>query len=216
MQMQELLGKVKSIRNPVVIAGDLNTTLSKGRPRGVKDTVTAKMGDTSFWIGQGVKYGTGVGAVYGMLVGGYKNIRFQDDPTASGIKYIADNPEKALFDKVGGFRFDDGTAIDFRGIKQKTATGNSGTLADSNQRDAKGFVTTFQFQRTIGPKGKFKLDWIFVKSYLKDPADERGPYAFAPHFARALVETNYAPSERMSDHTPISVDLPFTEPPPVH
>ena len=37
-------------------------------------------------------------------------------------------------------------------------------------------------------------------------------YRFAPHFARTMASVNYALATRLSDHNPISVDLPFEEP----
>jgi hypothetical protein len=57
-----------------------------------------------------------------------------------------------------------------------------------------------------------KLDWILVKAYATDPRDDTQPYRFAPHFARTLGSINYALDTRLSDHNPISVDLPFAEP----
>ena len=78
-----------------------------------------------------------------------------------------------------------------------------------------GFATTYEFERAIGMVGKMKLDWIFVKAYLTNPGDEDGPYRFAPHFARTLASVNYALAARLSDHDPISVDLPFEEPAPL-
>ena len=44
----------------------------------------------------------------------------------------------------------------------------------------------------MGVLGKYKLDWIFVKSYLEDPRNTGGPYAFAPHFARTMPRVNFA------------------------
>src|SRR5947209_12667141 len=49
------------------------------------------------------------------------------------------------------------------------------TLANSNQRADKGFATTFRFECTAGPKGKFRLDWIFVKASISDPRDKTDP-----------------------------------------
>jgi endonuclease/exonuclease/phosphatase family metal-dependent hydrolase len=212
LQMEELLARLKNIRNPIILAGDLNTTGSKGRPRSVPQSVASKMGTSEFWTNQGLKYATGVGAVYGIVTGGFKNLNTQNDPTVAGVKYLAANPEAGLFDSLEESRFDDDTLLDFRGIRSFTINGTAGTLANSNQRATKGFVPTFQFERTIGPKGKFKLDWIFVKSYLQDPRDEHGSYLLAPHFPRTMFDVNYAFPERISDHTPISVDLPLTEP----
>jgi hypothetical protein len=34
----------------------------------------------------------------------------------------------------------------------------------------------------------------------------------APHFARTLEKINYAAGKRLSDHNPITVDLPVEEP----
>jgi hypothetical protein len=69
--------------------------------------------------------------------------------------------------------------------------------------------------RALGTVGKMKLDWIFVKTYLKSPRDDNGTYRFAPHFARTLALVNYALPARLSDYDPISVDLPFGEPAPL-
>ena len=110
------------------------------------------------------------------------------------------------------FRFTDGRTLDFRGDRSRSSNGKGGTLANSNERGAKGFVRTFQFDRNVGPKGWFKLDWILVKPYVEHPRDSRQPYIFAPHAARTLTRLNYAPKGRISDHSPITVDLPFQEP----
>ena len=60
--------------------------------------------------------------------------------------------------------------------------------------------------------GRLKLDWILVKPYIEDPRDTTQTYRFAPHFARTMEAVNYALEERLSDHNPLSVDLPFEEP----
>jgi hypothetical protein len=51
-----------------------------------------------------------------------------------------------------------------------------------------------------------------VKSNAKDPRAEKASYVFAPHFARTLTDVNNCPVEPISDHSPITVDLPFHEP----
>jgi hypothetical protein len=96
-------------------------------------------------------------------------------------------------------------------LNMNWAYGVEFTLANSNQRDVKGFATTFQFERALEVVGKVKLDWIFVKAYLASPRDDNGRYRFAPRFARTLGSINYALPTRLSDHDPISVDLPFGE-----
>ena len=124
------------------------------------------------------------------------------------------NPEAGLFGVLEDFRFQDGFAFDFRGDTSRTINGTGGTLANSNQRDTKGFAITYEFERTMGVVGKLKLDWILVKAYSTDPRDDKAPYRFAPHFSRTLGSINYALPARLSDHSPISVDLPFEEPAP--
>lgn len=108
---------------------------------------------------------------------------------------LAANPERNLFTYFDRFRFEDGTRLDFRGLAQFTVNNRAGTLADSNQRGAKGFVTTYALPRTLGAKGKFKLDWIFVKAYLKDNASAPDSFFFAPHFPWTMNEVNQALAE---------------------
>jgi endonuclease/exonuclease/phosphatase family metal-dependent hydrolase len=212
LQMEELMTKQRDVKGPLIIAGDLNTTGSKSMPRSTLETVKDKFGSTQYAAQTAVKYATGIGIYQTIALAGFKHLRFQGDPTASGVKFLAENPERELFQSVEKFRFDDGKAFDFRGVKERAVEGNDGTLADSNQRTGKAFATTFSFQRTLGSKGTFKLDWIFVKPYIHDPREESGPYMFAPHFAHTMRAVNYAFAERLSDHNPISVDLPFAEP----
>jgi len=67
----------------------------------------------------------------------------------------------------------------------------------------------YQVTRTYGPFGQFKIDWIFVRSTaLKDPYDTRQPYRFSPNFGRTLRELNHSLSGPISDHNPITADLP--------
>lgn len=72
--------------------------------------------------------------------------------------------------------------MDFRGISERTTDERTGTLADSNERGSNGFVPTFVAELIWGKVrvANFKLDWIFVKSNLVNPRDEKGSYVFAP------------------------------------
>ena len=90
--------------------------------------------------------------------------------------------------------------------------GRQGTLANSNERGSKGFMTTFALPRTAGVVGKYRLDWIFVKAYLKDDPGSEDSYRFAPRFARTMNEANQAFDDPLSDHAAISVDLPINQP----
>jgi hypothetical protein len=135
--------------------------------------------------------------------------RTQADPTVRSIPFVASNPEADFFDKLKDFRFADGNSFDFRGESKRSIGAKDGPLANSNERGDKGFITTFEVERTIAFVGKFKLDWIFVK-----PLSLTEPYSKdAPHIGRTLKLVNEAPKERISDHAPIMVDLPLAEPP---
>jgi endonuclease/exonuclease/phosphatase family metal-dependent hydrolase len=211
-QLDELLAMVGPIHNPVVIAGDMNTTGTDGSVTSIKSAALKKLNSPSFWATQGVKYATGVGLAMDVASFGFKTTKFQGDPTASGVPLLAANPEQGFFKELDKYRFDDGTRIDFRGDEGLSLNGRDGTLGNSNERAAKGFVTTFSLPRTLGAKGKFRLDWIFVKAYLKDDSKTADSYRFAPGFARTMDDTNEALAEPLSDHAAISVDLPITQP----
>ena len=211
-QMAELLLLLRDIRNPVIIAGDLNTTGGDSSPTSIKKQIYLRLGSAEFWATTGVKYATGVGLLYDAVKLSANTAKNQDDPTAMNIPLVGPNPEAQMFSLLEEFRFRDGFAFDFRGDEDRTINGTQGTLANSNQRDMKGFATTYEFVRPMGIVGKMKLDWILVKAYLTNPRDDDGPYRFAPHFARTLGSVNYALATRLSDHNPISVDLPFEEP----
>jgi endonuclease/exonuclease/phosphatase family metal-dependent hydrolase len=210
-QLDELLDTIRPIHNPVVIAGDMNTTGTDGSVVSIKAAVLKKLNDPSFWATQGVKYATGAGLVMGVASFGFKATKFQGDPTASGVPLLAANPEQGFFKDLQKYRFDDGTRIDFRGDEGLSMNARDGTLGNSNERASKGFVTTFSLPRTLGAKGKFRLDWIFVKAYLKDDPSATGSYRFAPGFARTMDDTNQVLEDPLSDHAAISVDLPIVQ-----
>ena len=129
------------------------------------------------------------------------------------VPVVAPNPAAGFFDTLKDFRFRDGGAFDFRGEPARSIGGSTETLGNSNERGNKGFVTTYEVERRIGSVGKMKLDWFFIKPpSLSDPDKQDQPHLFAPHFGRTLKSLNYSIEDRISDHSPIVVDLPFAEP----
>lgn len=112
---------------------------------------------------------------------------------------MSPNQEWGFFTSLKKFRFADGTAIDFRGLPDRTVNETKATLAVSEL--IWGNVKL----------AKFKLDWFFVKAKIPNAGDEDASYVFAPHFARTMDLNNCLPVP-ISDHSPISVDLPFHEP----
>ena len=211
-EAEELLEMIRPIQNPVIVAGDMNTTGQDGSNLSFKSATLKKVNDPAFWATQGVKYATGVGLILDVATFGFKTTKFQADPTVSGVPLMAANPEQGFFKDLEKYRFEDGSRIDFRGDAALSVSGRAGTLGNSNERANKGFVTTFALPRTLGVVGKFRLDWIFVKSYLNEDPKTAESYRFAPAFARTLNATNEALNPRLSDHAAISVDLPITQP----
>ncbi|MBP7866381.1 MAG: endonuclease/exonuclease/phosphatase family protein [Acidobacteria bacterium] len=211
-QVYSLLTHYLDIPHPVILAGDMNTTGSDGTPTSISREVKRRVGSAEFWTTQGVKYATGVGILFDLISGGVRLLKNQYDPTSRHVPVFAPNPEAAFFDTLRDMRFDDGGAFDFRGDAGRTVNGTAGKLANSNMRQGKGFVPTFEVERTIGALGRLKLDWFFVKGFARDPDRAAEPYRFAPHFPRTLKALNEAVPEDISDHCPITVDLPLAEP----
>jgi len=215
-QMEELLNVARDTANPVIISGDMNTTGSDSTPTSVENMLYKRYGSLDFWTTKGVKWATGVGLIYtgAKAAMSLSGIQYRIDPTSANIPGASANLERGFFTTLEKFRFADGKAIDFRGIPERTVNGTAGTLADSNQRQGAGFKPTFNAELIWGnvKLAKFKLDWFFVKADIDTPRDAKGPYLFAPHFARTLVNLNNCPPEPIADHSPMTVDLPFGEP----
>jgi endonuclease/exonuclease/phosphatase family metal-dependent hydrolase len=207
-QLKELLSQIKGLEHPIIVAGDMNTSGGDARPTSFQREVKRRLGSTSFWATQGIKYATGVGLIYDITVGLVKMQRTRKDPTVKSVKFVSENPEERFFSTLKDFRFTDGGAFDFRGSKEHSIGSSGETLSDSNERGNKGFVSTLELN------GKFnvemKLDWFFVKPVgLTEPDDREQPHVFAPQFGRTLKALNYSLKDRISDHNPIIVDLPL-------
>ncbi|HKP83842.1 MAG TPA: endonuclease/exonuclease/phosphatase family protein [Pyrinomonadaceae bacterium] len=205
-QLEEVLSEIKNIDHPVIVAGDMNTSGSDATPTSFQREVKKRLGSTSFWATQGIKYATGVGLLYDLTLGVVKMQRTRNDPTVKSVKFVSENPEEKFFNTLKDFRFVDGGVFDFRGSKLYSTGASGETLSDSNERGSKGFVSTFELD------GKFsvdmKLDWIFVKpQQLTDPDDREQPYVVAPQFGRTLKTLNRSLKDRISDHNPMIVDL---------
>ena len=129
------------------------------------------------------------------------------DPTAFNVPLLLGNRSRKLFDDLRLFSFADGGRFDFSGERTSSHRHRGSTLADSNQRAWKGFTPTFSFQRTFkGLIGRYKIDWFFVK----EPATQTALKAnFSPHLGRTLQLVNDGLQPRISDHCPITVNLPL-------
>ena len=214
LQLKELLDTIKPIRTPVVVAGDMNTSGNDMTPTTIERELRKRFGKPEFWLKTGINQVLGIGLLHDAVSATLTFGRNYSDPTVRHIPFLMPNDERNFFSLLKSFRFEDGGSFDFRGEESRSAGGKKNTLANSNERDGKGFVTTFRLPRPVKFIGKFKLDWIFVKPvHLFDPSDYTGSYLFAPHFGRTLDAINAAVPDRISDHSPIIVDLPLAEPP---
>lgn len=210
-QMAEILKWIRSEKNPVILAGDFNTSASDTSPTSVSKAITNRLKDPDKWAMSAIKWSTGAPTILLMPVNMMRN---KNDPTGFDVPLVSRKKEAKLFGDLNDFHFDDGHTFDFRGEAARSADSRGGTLSDSNQRATKGFRYTFALAKTYGGLvGEYKLDWFFVKGYATDSSKPGGSYKFAPHFARTLQEMNNAPDDSLSDHFPITVDLPLNEPP---
>jgi endonuclease/exonuclease/phosphatase family metal-dependent hydrolase len=209
-QMAEILSYIRDIKNPVIVMGDFNMAPTDISPTTAGRIIKRTASNPTTWFSVAVN----ILAPQALIINATRAIsnvtKNFNDPTAKHIPVVAPNPMKPFFEMVKVFRFEDGGAFDFRGDEKRSVGKKDSTLANSNQRGKKGFVTSFRVLRPIGMVGKYRLDWVFVKSYLKNP--ESGPYRFAPHFGETLEDMNYNLTLPVSDHAPIVVDLPFEEP----
>jgi endonuclease/exonuclease/phosphatase family metal-dependent hydrolase len=213
-QLKELLELIKDIRHPVVVAGDMNTSSSDLTPTSIRRELMRRYGNPRYWMKKGIQYALGFGLVEDFAMTGVTFGRKHADPTVKNIPFFSPNTDRKFFTTLEKFRFADGGAFDFRGEARRSTNGKRKTLANSNERGGKGFITTYQVKRPILIVGKYKLDWIFVKpANLKNPRNYKESYQFAPHFGQTLTALNEAVEDRISDHRPILVDLPIGEPP---
>ncbi|MGQ0762511.1 MAG: endonuclease/exonuclease/phosphatase family protein [Acidobacteriota bacterium] len=205
-QLEEILAYIKPIGNPVVVAGDMNTSGKDSAPTSMDREIKKRFGSSSFWVNKGIKYATGVGLLYDLTLGLAKAQRTKHDPTVKSVRFVSENPEERFFTTLKDFRFADGGAFDFRGSKEYSTGRSEETLSNSNERASKGFVSTLELKGKVTIE--LKLDWIFVKpAQLTDPHDTQQPYLMAPQFGRTLKALNYSLKDRISDHNPLIVDL---------
>ncbi|MBI3312613.1 MAG: endonuclease/exonuclease/phosphatase family protein [Candidatus Omnitrophica bacterium] len=212
-QMVEILHYIRKIKHPVIMIGDFNSAPEDLSPTSAWRVTTRTAQNPETWV----SVGTSVLLPQALLINAgritSKYTKNFNDPLAPDIKIIARNPVKPMFQMIEGYTFADKSSFDFRGDKNRSMNGKDGPLANSNERSHKAFKTSWRVKRPISIIGRYRLDWVFVKSnYLKNPYDKNAPYRFAPHFGETLEEMNTSLKEHISDHHPNVVDIPFQEP----
>jgi len=201
-QINELLEQIRNIETPVVMGGDFNTTCSDGRPTTIKREIKKRLTSIDFMgkqllnllMPQAIIFSTG------QLITNLT--RKHSNPTVMHIPILSPNPERRVFTAIKDLSFIDGGEFDFKGSRYRSINNKWGMLSASNNRRLKGFVPTFEFERNFYI-GKFKLDWIFVKP---------GEDSFLPFYGRTLSDLNYSTEPPISDHVPVTVDLPINTP----
>jgi endonuclease/exonuclease/phosphatase family metal-dependent hydrolase len=211
-QMNAVLAQLKSIRNPIVMGGDWNTTGTDVSPTSVSKELRMRLKEPAFWTKQALSWLTPFGLPLNVGLTSLQYANNLYNPTATHIPLVAPNREQALFDTLKAFRFEDGTTFDFRGDKVHSFKGHPGLLSNSNQRWVKGFVPTFTFNRPLfkGAVGRYKLDWLVVKGF-NGVSEDSQDLRFAPQLGRTHSAFNQAAKtlwgQPFSDHDPLTVDI---------
>ena len=133
-----MLDRIKQIDNPVIVAGDMNTSEHDATLLSVTRALKQRFGSAKWWAEEGaiegLKHATPFGWAYDASVGLTGFVRNVDDPTVRSIPLVGKNPEAKFFQDLERFKFADGGSFDFRGLAERTSNGRSGNLADSNER----------------------------------------------------------------------------------
>ncbi len=204
LQIDNILEHIKDVTNPLILAGDMNTTGSDGSLLSISYMLKNKLKDYHFWGRQLINIFNPV-SLFGAdtLARYYRNYL---DPTVRNVAVLAPNQEYGMFDRLRKFRFDDAGAFDFRGQHNKTINGRSGTLANSNERAPKVSLIPLlchaistAWWGALNSIGSLSSRWCL----------RQGNQLMAPEFARTMQSLNTGPPERISDHAPITVDLPL-------
>ncbi|MBB5039674.1 endonuclease/exonuclease/phosphatase family protein [Prosthecobacter dejongeii] len=211
-QMVEILSYIQPIRHTVIMAGDHNSAQSDLSPTSVTRIFSRTTSNPQTWLGVSMDLLMAAPAAVNsgrVLLNTAKNFH---SPMALHIPVVLPNKTRGLFARIEEFRFADGGAFDFRGDKERSINRSGAKLANSNEKAIKGQTPTFSVKRPIGPIGRSRLDWIFVKAPAAAQSGEES-YRLAPHFGETLTGLLEGLTVRLSDHNPCVVDLPLQEPP---
>ena len=208
-QLREILNHVRRLPGAVVMAGDHNSAASDVSPTSLSRLVGRTVKDPEAWLAvaaRTVAAAPDVASLVRTALNAAKNLH---NPLAFHLPVVLPNRNRGLFRMIEDFRFDDGGRFDARGDAERSINGARGRFANANERYWKGLSPTFRVPRPLGPLGRTRLDWIFVKQ----PPEWQGTWRFAPHYGETLEQFDVALASPLSDHRPIVADLPLHEPP---
>lgn len=211
-QLVEILTHIKDIPHTVVMAGDHNSSKADLSPTSTKRVLARTSTSSQTWVSVGMNVLMAAPVVVNtgrILINNVKNLH---DPLAMHIPVVLPNKSKQLFNHIEGFRFSDGGKFDFRGDSDRSINRSSAKLANSNEKAFFGRRTTFSVKRPIGPFGRGRLDWIFVKPPPSALTEGNKSYRLSPHFGESLSMFGKGLKPLLSDHVPCVVDIPVQEP----
>lgn len=212
-QMAEILSYARDIPYTVVMAGDHNSAHEDLSPTSVTRVFSRTTTDPQTWLGVSMNLimAAPIAVNSGrVLLNTAKNFH---SPLAPHIPVILPNSTRGLFNRIEEFRFADGGRFDMRGDKERSINRSTAKLANSNEKAIKGQTPTFSVQRPIGPIGRSRLDWMFVKVPPSAQTSGNESYRLAPHFGETLTGMTSGLNIRLSDHSPCVLDIPLNEPP---
>lgn len=201
LQIQKVLDHTKDINTPIVFAGDFNSFEFNTRPTSLSKLFISTIGDFNVVARSTIAAFNPIAFITNAGTFVLNQVRKFKDPTVRNVAVVMPNRAGKMFSDFKDFVFSDGNQIDFSGTKELTYD-KRGKLSNSNQRWHKGFVETYQFNRSYKVV-RFKPDWILVKPVVKN-----GQKHFYPAFGRTLKTLNYSYKDyRLTDHSPITAEL---------
>lgn len=210
-QMEEILGHIKGIPHPVVLAGDFNSSRYDLSPTSLQRVLARGSRDPDVWLFGGINLLVPAQSIYNTARTVLNELKNLYNPLAFNNPVIFPNETAELFEDLEAFRFGDGGRFDFRGSPGRSINRSRAALANSNEKALKGYRPTYLVRRPIGPFGRHRLDWMMVKSGFYTDFSES--HRLAPHFGETLVAFGRPLKDRLSDHRPCVVDLPLRRPP---
>jgi len=213
-QMLEILSHIRNIPHTVVMGGDHNTTRVDLSPTSAGRVLVRTSTNSETWLGVGMNVIMAAPMVVNsgrILLNNVKNLH---NPLAPHIPVVLPNQTRNLFTRLEDYRFADGGKFDFRGDRARSINRSTAKLANSNEKAIKGNTPTFSVKRPIGPFGRGRLDWLFVKA--PPAAQPPHSYRLAPHFGETLSVMVEGLRFRLSDHAPCVVDVPLADPPSLY
>lgn len=211
-QMAEILAQIRDIPHTVIMGGDHNTSKADMSPTSTRRVLarTTMNSETWFSVCMNVLMSAPVVVNSGRIL--LNNVKNLHDPLALHIPVVLPNKNVQLFNRVEDFRFADGGLFDFRGDRARSINHSAARLANSNEKAIKGRTPTFSVKRPVGPFGRSRLDWLFVKAPPSAQPDKKS-YRLAPHFGETLSGFSLNLKPLLSDHSPCVLDIPLQEPP---